>query len=265
MVAIPVSGRLQKGGPAHAPPGFRVASRAVFVVTAIRRQSLPPSRLRRCALCLPPGDRRKAHPRRAMLGAPGGEPNRLAPDRPGQRPTARAGFGGYAGACCRGLRKYVPPSTLAVRCLAVTKDGSRGFTDMAARPCRGVPHHASSVAAAGRVRGALPPVVGDWPCPCQGACRWNRRAGMPSWPCLLSALDRPKASLSGCESWRWRGLDVCNLPAQIISPPLCGSSRDKLLGLAGASLRCAHKRCSPPVPRRSDHNKDAMGANLVQP
>ena len=139
---------IAKGGP-YAPPGFRVAPRAVFVVTAIRRQSLPPSRLRRCALCLPPGDRRKAHPRRAMLGAPGGEPNRLAPDRPGQRPTTdRAGLGGCAGACCRRLHKYVPPSTLAVRCLVVTKDGSRGFTDMAARPCFGVPNHASSMAAA---------------------------------------------------------------------------------------------------------------------
>ena len=90
MVAIPVSGRLQKGGPAHAPPGFRVASRAVFVVTAIRLQSLPPSRLRRCALCLPPGDRRKAHPRRAMLGAPGGaEPACAGSARPAPHHSGR--------------------------------------------------------------------------------------------------------------------------------------------------------------------------------
>ncbi|EEL1039527.1 hypothetical protein G8E43_000356 [Salmonella enterica] len=35
-----------------APPGFRAAPRAVFAVTAIRRQSLTPSRLWRCALRL---------------------------------------------------------------------------------------------------------------------------------------------------------------------------------------------------------------------
>ena len=44
---------------------FRATPRADFAVTAIRLQSLTPSRLRRCALRLPPGDRHKAHPRRA--------------------------------------------------------------------------------------------------------------------------------------------------------------------------------------------------------
>ena len=170
MVAIPVSGRLQRAG--------RRTRRRAFGLRPVpsslsRPFGVNPSRLRACGAarfaCLQ-GIGARPHPRRAMLGAPGGEPNRLALDRPGQRPTTRAGLGGYAGACCRRLHKYVPPSTLAVRCLVVTKDGSRGFTDMAARPCRGVPHHASSVAAAGRVRGALSPVVGDWPCPCQGAC-----------------------------------------------------------------------------------------------
>ena len=55
---------------------LRAAPRAAFVVTTVRLQSLPPSRLRRCALRLPPGDRREAHPRRAMLGAPRLPPNR---------------------------------------------------------------------------------------------------------------------------------------------------------------------------------------------
>ena len=40
--------------------------------------SLTPSPLRCCALCLPPGDRPAAHPRRAALGAPRIPPNRLA-------------------------------------------------------------------------------------------------------------------------------------------------------------------------------------------
>ncbi len=45
-------------------------------------------RLWRCALRLPPRDRRTAYPRRAPLGAPVRVPNRLAPDRPGQRPAS---------------------------------------------------------------------------------------------------------------------------------------------------------------------------------
>ena len=55
---------------AQAPPGFRAAPRAVHAVTAIRLQSLTPSRLRRCALRLPPGESPAGYPRRAMLGAP---------------------------------------------------------------------------------------------------------------------------------------------------------------------------------------------------
>src|SRR5256885_13172782 len=49
---------------------LRAAPRADFAVTAIRLQSLTPSRLRRCALRLPPGESPAAYPRRAMLGAP---------------------------------------------------------------------------------------------------------------------------------------------------------------------------------------------------
>jgi uncharacterized protein (DUF736 family) len=43
------------------------------------------------------------------------------------------------------------------------------------------------------------------------------------------------------------------------------SSRSKLFSPSGSPLRFDRKRCSQPVPRRPDHNKDAMGANLVQP
>ena len=70
-----------------APPGFRATPRADFAVTAIRLQSLTPSRLRRCALRLPPGDRHKTHPRRAGL-APLDAAEPAAPDRPGQCPAA---------------------------------------------------------------------------------------------------------------------------------------------------------------------------------
>ncbi len=45
-----------------APSGFRAAPRAGCAVTAIRLRSLTPSRLRRCALCLPPGESLAAIP-----------------------------------------------------------------------------------------------------------------------------------------------------------------------------------------------------------
>src|SRR5256885_16802163 len=63
----------------EAPPGFRAASRASCRITAIRLQSLTPSRLR-----LPPEDRRKAHPCRAVLDA-----RRIPPNR--QRRIGQAG------------------------------------------------------------------------------------------------------------------------------------------------------------------------------
>ncbi len=72
----------------------RAAPHADSAATAIWLQSLTPSRLRRCALRLPPGDRRKAHPRRAGL-APLNAAEPAVPDRPGQHPAAmgRAGAG----------------------------------------------------------------------------------------------------------------------------------------------------------------------------
>ena len=109
------------GVSAQAPPGFRAAPRAVFAVTAIRLQSLTPSRLRRCALRLPPGESPAGYPRRAMLGAPrcdrtgcAGSPRRNGRDA-----------GEHAGACCGRLCRCVPSSTLAVPAHHVTKDGSR--------------------------------------------------------------------------------------------------------------------------------------------
>ena len=49
---------------------LRASPRADFAVTAIRLQSLTSSRLRRCALRLPPGESPAGYPRRAQLGAP---------------------------------------------------------------------------------------------------------------------------------------------------------------------------------------------------
>ena len=104
-----------------APPGFRAAPRADFVVTAIRLQSLTPSRLRHCALRLPPGESPAGYPRRAVLGA-------LRCRRTGcagsARPAPRCGGRG-AGTRRGRLCRFVPSSTLAVPAHHVTKDGSR--------------------------------------------------------------------------------------------------------------------------------------------
>ena len=66
----------------------RATPRAIFVVTAIRLQSLTPSRLRRCALAL--ASRGKpcglSPPRDAWRPLNTAEP--AAPDRPSQRPAA---------------------------------------------------------------------------------------------------------------------------------------------------------------------------------
>ncbi|QDF99876.1 hypothetical protein CJ010_23570 [Azoarcus sp. DD4] len=91
----------------------------------MRRQSLTPSRLRRCALRLPPGESPAGYPRRAMLGAPQccrtGEAGSAwpAPRRSGRY------VGEHAETCCGRLCECVPSSTLAVRAHHVMKDGSR--------------------------------------------------------------------------------------------------------------------------------------------
>jgi hypothetical protein len=43
------------------------------------------------------------------------------------------------------------------------------------------------------------------------------------------------------------------------------SSRNKFFSLPGSPLRFDRKRCSPPIPRRPVHNKDAIGATSFNP
>tara|TARA_Y100000782_G_scaffold114318_1_gene150064 strand:- start:7628 stop:8371 length:744 start_codon:yes stop_codon:yes gene_type:complete len=80
---------------------------------------------------------------------------------------------------------------------------------------------------------------------------------------------RPVASLVRCESWRWHGCASGFMAATVRRkqfPRRCAaSSRSKFFSPPGSPLRFDRRRCSQPVPRRPDHNKDAMGANLVQP
>ena len=104
------------GVSAQAPPGFRAAPRAVFVVTAIRLQSLTPSRLRRCALCLPPGESPAGYPRRAQLGAPRcRRPGCAGSVRPAPRcvdcalaNTLEPAAAGCANACCPQRWRFLP-------------------------------------------------------------------------------------------------------------------------------------------------------------
>lgn len=163
------------------------------------------------------------------------------------------------------VRMRAVRDAVAVRYLCVTKDGSR----MAARPCLG-----------------LHTALQAWPPAWDGACsRWSLGNGLARVrgraaeafvrgcraamaPFGLGVV-RPKASLCCCESWRWRGCASGFMAATVRRKqfPLryAHSSRDKFFSPPGSPLRCARKQCSQPFLRRSDHNKDAMGANLVQP
>jgi hypothetical protein len=78
------------------------------------------------------------------------------------------------------------------------------FTDLPPGIAMELPRHASRLAPQGAA-GAFSPIVGvlTWPAsgsePVQPSCGDTELALSPF------GADRPKASLSGCESWRWRG------------------------------------------------------------
>ena len=112
-------------------------------------------------------------------------------------PTAprrdRRGLWGYAPACCGRLHESVPSSTLAVRCLYVTKDGSP-----ARHPTLQWSFHATPQARGCLLRqGRFHLVAGRCPCPCQGASRCSPSrgdvelamsplgSGRPVRPCLV--------------------------------------------------------------------------------
>lgn len=178
-----------------APPGFRAAPRAAFVVTTIRLQSLTPSRLWRCALRLPPGESPAGYPRRAQLGAPVRAPNRSC--RIGQPMRRRDGWGAgeHAVACCGRLCECVPSSMLAVLAYHVHE----GWLTDTARHRHEASYHASKQAPHSAA-GAFSPVVGwlTWPAsasaPMQPSCGYAEPASSP-----FGAV-RPKASLPRCES-----------------------------------------------------------------
>lgn len=224
-----------------------------------------PSRLRACGAArwrLPPGDQRKAHPRRAQLGAPRRPPNRRCRiDQVSAFRRRRAGR-----IRCRLLWQVV-------RMWAALNAGG-------SCPSRHETVHGHT---------ARHPYGASMPCLKARAERCGRgvlacrrgidRArvkkrdgeafvrGCRVVPVSFRREVRPKASLSRCESWRWRGYASCFMAATVRRKqfPLryAHSSRGKLFSPTGSPLRYDRKRCSQPVPRRPDHNKDAMGANLV--
>ena len=144
------------------------------------------------------------------------------------------------------------------------------FTDNPPGIAMELPRHVSRSAPQGAA-GAFSPVVGWLTWLASGASRCSLRAGMPSRPCLLSDWGwfgprRPCVVVNpGGGAAAPRGFMAATVQRKQFPLRCAHSSRDKFFSPPGPPLRCGRKRCSQPVPRRPDHNKDAMGANLVPP
>ena len=84
----------------------------------------------------------------------------------------------------------------------------------------------------------------------------------------IRGCGRPKASLCCCESWRWRG---CAWASWLRRPAKNSAFAARRIPPGTNSFRFRVLHCvataavQPARPRRPDHNKDAMGANLVPP
>ena len=173
-------------------------------------------------------------------------------------PPQPAGRDGYAEACCGRLCECAPSSTLAVLAHHV-HEGL--FTDNPPSIAMEFLCHATRPAPQVAAEAFLP-VIGwlTWPAsvgePEQSSCGDAEPATSPC------GAVRPKASLCCCESWRWRGCASGFMAATVRRkqfPRRCAaSSRSKFFSPPGSPLRFDRKRCSQPVPRRPDHNKDAL-------
>lgn len=143
-----------------------------------------PTRLRRCALCLPSGDRPcgPSPPRDAWRPFKRAEP--AVPDRP-RAPPRWAGRGKHAIACCGRLCECVPSSTLAV--LSSRHEG--WFTDTPPGIVMELPRHGSRPAPQG-VAGAFSVVV--------GRLTWTASGHEPEKPSCGNA--EPTMSPFGCGS-----------------------------------------------------------------
>jgi hypothetical protein len=188
--------------------------------------------------------------------------HRAANDSTEPRRNGR-GWCGYAPACCGRLHESVPSSTLAVRCLYVTKDGSP-----TRRPAsllwsfHATPQYGPQAAA-----GAL------WPCrrgidlarvraqpvkPSRGDAESAMSpfgSGRPRRPCLVVNPGGGAAA---------PGLHGRNLPAKTISPALRAFLADKFFSLPGSPRCCDRKRCASPSPPAGSQ-QGRTGATLFNP
>ena len=217
---------IRSGMSALPPPGFRASPRAVFAVTSIRLQSLTPSRLWCCA----PRLRGKQRPA-AMGGAWGLRPGLL---RQVARKRAALDAGGLS---------------------PVPHEGR--FTDTQPGLAMELPRHASNT---------RPPVAAGALSPCRLVLSLpvsGRRPVKPSRGDAESATSpfgsgRPVRNCvvvnpgGGWASWPQPSSEN-NFPCAARFPRAANSFRFQVLhGVATAA------RCGQPIPRRPDHNKDAL-------
>ena len=207
---------------------------------------------------LPPSARRQRGGRASALhavqpSAPAGAGKvSMAPRRNGR------GLWGYAPACCGRLHESVPSSTLAVQINHITKDGPR--TRRPATPME-LPRHASSTLPPPATRGvlALSLRVGLAHVRAQAGVAVTRGAesatspfgtGRPLRPCLV--VNPGGGAAAPWASWP-QPCSENNFPCAARIPRGTNSFRFQVLHVVATAVRC-----DQPIPRRPDHNKDAL-------
>lgn len=179
------------------------------------------------------------------------------PDWPSKRLAPMTERGGYAPTCCDRLCKSVLSPTLAVHRLYVTKDGS----PTRARPCLWN-FHATPQAGGRKLRQGRSRLVAG-----VGLAASGHKPVKPSRGDVESAMSpfgsgrpvRPWSVVNPGEgtatpwaSWP-QPSSANNFPAAAQLPRETNCLRFQVLhGVATAA------RCGPPIPRRPDHNKDAL-------
>lgn len=168
--------------------------------------------------------------------------------------------GKHAGTCCGRLCKCVPSPTLKAGSHHVDK-GSSMVTDNTPVAIH-IPRHTSKTGGTVHHWGLL------------SGCRWSK-----TWPASVYVPEQPFCEIPS-RPFLPMVRFVPRRPCLVVNPgnaralwqqpsgknnfPCADahSSRDKFFLPTDSPLRFDRKRCCQPVPRRTDHNKDAMGANL---
>ncbi len=161
---------------------------------------------------------------------------------------------GYAPACCRRLHESVPSSTLAVRRLYVTKDGSPTHRPALQWSFHTTPHARGRLQRQGRLRPCRRvlslPVSGHRPVkPSRGDAESAMSpfgSGRPVRPCVVVNPG------GGWASWPQPSSEN-NFPCAARIPRGTNSFRFQVLHVVATAARCGQ-----PIPRRTDHNKDAL-------